>query len=81
MAVDEIKCFDKIQIAQLSDPTHNCHWIVPCKIDILSEVRRPARKPHLTLQNLIPNIFSMIGKIVIPVESKVLRLRQDNYQY
>ena len=66
-------------------PMHSWRWIRPCKTNILSDVLLPGRKPPLYLSillqaslvkvslwyTIISNIFSIIGRTVIPLELSV----------
>ena len=47
-----------------SDPTHNCRWIIPCKINMLSEVRQPARKPPIILLLFIKCFVNKLESVV-----------------
>ena len=81
MVVDEIECFGKIHQAYGKVwPNAQLPLNYTCMINMLSEVRQPARKPPLYLScllnasftklslllTIISNICSVIGKVAVP---------------
>ena len=80
MTIYEAKCFDEInKHTTRIDPMHSSLLTRPFKMSMLSEVRHPVRKPRYICRfcqkhhckkslwyTIISNIFSIIGRIVIP---------------